>query len=272
MATYLDEIMSWHRERARQDTRSIAGLLREAELASARPGFRRALSRPECGIIAEIKRRSPSKGALTDAEVVPVKLAREYEEGGAAAISVLTDNRFFGGSLPDLAAVANAVDLPLLRKDFVVSPRDLIDAKVAGASAALVIAGALDDEELATLLSAAADVGVETLVEVHHAGELERFDLSLAAAIGVNQRDLETFAVDRDRAVAVRGAIPAGIPAVAESGIESASDVTALARVGFSAVLVGELVMRSPARRETVMELVEAGRSVRQDLRDNQPG
>lgn len=272
VATYLDEIMAWHRERAAADPRSLAGMLGKADRVAPRPSFRAALMGLGCGVIAEIKRRSPSKGALTQTEVVPAELATEYAAGGAVAVSVLTDSRFFGGSLADLGAVARAVDLPLLRKDFVVSPRDLIDAKVSGASAALLIAGALSDAELASLLSAAVEVGIETLVEVHGSDEFERFDVQMASAVGVNQRDLVTFAVDRDRAVAVRSTIPDGVPAVAESGVEGAEDVAALAEAGFSAVLVGEVLMRAPSRREKVIELVEAGRGVRQGLRHNQSG
>ena len=241
MATYLDRILEHHRARARADRREV-GRLREMcrELAPTR-GFRDALVvGGDLAVISEVKRRSPSKGDLA-VDLDPAELARTYRDGGAACLSVLTDAPHFGGSPGDLAAARSAVELPVLRKDFTVSLLDVFDARLMGADALLLIVAALNDDELAAFDEAARDIGLDVLVETHDEHEVERAIASTTAAlVGVNQRDLVTFAVDQERAVRVADAIPADAVKVAESGVRGRGDAVALAAAGYDAVLVGE--------------------------------
>lgn len=211
-----------------------------AELPPTR-GFRNALEgRSRLGVIAEVKRRSPSKGDL-QVNLDPASLAHAYEAGGAACLSVLTDGPHFGGSPEDLRAARDAVSLPVLRKDFTVSVRDVLDARLMGADAVLLIVAVLSDAELAELDGVAGEVGLDVLVETHDEGEVERAVAhTRATMIGVNQRDLVTFRVDTARAVRVAGTIPAAAVKVAESGVRDAGDAAALAAAGYDAVLVGE--------------------------------
>ncbi len=203
-------------------------------------GFRAALgATTELTVIAEIKRRSPSKGAL-HVDLDPADLARAYARGGAACLSVLTDEEFFGGSTTDLQAARAAVDLPVLRKDFTVSGHDVCDARLMGADAVLLIAAALAPDELVELHDLAAAVGLDALVEVHDESELEVALRAGATIVGVNQRDLVTFEVDHDRAARMAPAIPAGVVRVAESGVRDAADAARLAAAGYDAILVGE--------------------------------
>lgn len=246
MATYLDRILAVHRERAASDTRSTEPLMRAALDRDPPRDFVGALrGRHDLGVIAEIKRRSPSKGDLS-ADLDPRRLASHYETGGAAALSVLTDGLHFGGSADDLIAARAAVSIPVLRKDFTVCAHDVLDAAAMGADAVLLIVAALDDAELADLLSLAGEVGLAALVEAHDEAEVER---ALAAGppqvIGVNQRDLVTFEVDRERAVRVAASIPTDVVAVAESGVDGPTAAHALAAAGFAAVLVGEYLVTS---------------------------
>jgi indole-3-glycerol phosphate synthase len=195
-------------------------------------------------VIAEVKRRSPSKGAI-DADLDPVALARAYEQGGAACLSVLTDVDHFGGSPADLQAARAAVSLPVLRKDFTVSAHDVVDARLMGADAVLLIAAALDDAELRDLHDLGRELGLDLLVEVHDEPELERAVAIGATCVGVNQRDLVTFEVDTARAVRVAPTLPAGVVRVAESGISNPADAAVLAGAGYHAVLVGEHLVRN---------------------------
>lgn len=244
-ATYLDRILAAHRARAAVDDREMAPLVAEARAQPAPRGFAAALRTASgMGVIAEVKRRSPSKGDLAP-DLDPAELARAYERGGATCLSVLTDTEFFGGSPADLQAAREATSLPVLRKDFTVSPADVCDARIMGADAVLLIAAALDDDELAELHTLALDVGLDALVEIHDEDELERALAAEAHLIGVNQRDLVTFEVDHERAEQVGRAIPASAVRVAESGIRGADDAASLARAGFDAVLVGELLVTS---------------------------
>lgn len=208
-------------------------------------------------VIAEVKRRSPSKGDLFP-DLDPASLAITYESGGAAALSVLTDREFFGGSAEDLAAARSATVLPVLRKDFTVSPNDVCDARIMGADAVLLIAAALDDDELATLHALAISVGLDALVEVHDEAEAARAVAVGARLIGVNQRDLVTFEVDTARAVRVAGSLPDGVVRVAESGIVDAADAGRLAGSGYHAVLVGESLVTSADPAEAVGALRRA--------------
>ena len=215
------------------------------------------------GVIAEVKRRSPSQGTIR-ADLDPVAHARAYVRGGAVAVSVLTDEAHFGGSLDDLARVAAAVTAPVLRKDFILDELQILEARAAGASAVLLIVRVLSRERLNALAAAARAWGLATLVEVHAAGELEPALAAGAAAIGVNARDLASFVVDFRGAEAVMARVPASVPAVAESGIETRQDVERLAAAGADFVLVGT----SLARRSDPEEAVRALTQVRRIGRD----
>ena len=206
-------------------------------------------------VISEIKRRSPSKGDL-DPDLDPAAVAADYEAGGAACLSVLTDRDFFGGCVEDLVAARSACSLPVLRKDFTVSALDVCDARTMGADAVLLIVAALSDGELRSFLALAEQLALTALVEVHDEPELERALAAGARVVGVNQRDLRTFEVDRERALALAGSIPTDVVAVAESGIRDADDVAALAGAGFQAVLVGETLVRSANRRSAIGDLL----------------
>jgi indole-3-glycerol phosphate synthase len=246
VATYLDRILEHHRARVAADSRTVADLrARCADLPPAR-GFAAALAdRRTLGVISEIKRRSPSKGDLS-ADLDPAALARQYAAGGAACLSVLTDGPHFGGSPADLAAARAAVELPVLRKDFTVGAVDVLDARLMGADAVLLIVAALSDGELAELDGLAAEAGLDALVETHDEGEVARAVAhTRARLVGVNQRDLVTFEVDTARAVRVASAIPDTAVRVAESGIRGPADAVQLAAAGYDAVLVGEHLVTS---------------------------
>jgi indole-3-glycerol phosphate synthase len=239
-ATYLDEIVAAHRASAARDERNLRALTDAARRAGPSRGFARALQPDGLSVIAEIKRRSPSKGALAPEDLDPALLAKAYEQGGAACLSVLTDADYFGGSSDDLARARAAVDVPVLRKDFTVGERDVCDARLMGADAILLIAAVLSDEELARCHDLTAEFGLDALVEVHDEPELERALAVGATLIGVNQRDLSTFEVDHDRALRMASAMPASVVKVAESGVRGAADAHDLAAAGYDAVLVGE--------------------------------
>lgn len=234
----LAEIVAAHRRAAAEDQRDLGQLIAAAESAPAPRDFRAALAAPGLSVIAEVKRRSPSKGDL-NVGLDPAVTAKSYAAGGAAALSVLTDADYFGGSADDLATARAACDLPVLRKDFTVDPRDLADARIMGADAVLLIVAALADEELAVFAALASRLGLAALVEVHDGSEVERAVGAGAMIVGVNQRDLRTFEIDRTLAARLRERIPAGVVAVAESGIRSRDDVPE----GYDAVLVGESVV-----------------------------
>lgn len=249
--TILDEIVAAHRRVAADDQRDADRLL---EAAAAVPGgtrdFRAALAAPGLSVIAEVKRRSPSRGDLAPG-LDPALLAKSYAEGGAAALSVLTDGRYFGGSSGDLAAARAACELPALRKDFTVDARDVADARMMGADAVLLIVAVLTDEELARFLALAADLGLAALVEVHDDGELDRALAAGADVVGVNQRDLRTFDVDRTLAARLVARMPPSVVTVAESGIRTRADVPE----GVDAVLVGESLVTSPDPTAAIREL-----------------
>jgi indole-3-glycerol phosphate synthase len=244
MPTYLDAIVAAHRSAAAKDTRRLGDLADQVDESLPTRGFAAALKTPDLSVIAEIKRRSPSKGDLAP-DLVPADLAAAYEAGGAACLSVLTDVDHFGGSPDDLRAARAACSLPVLRKDFTVDVRDVVDARLMGADAVLLIVAALDDGELRRFLSTAYDLGIDALVEVHDAEELDRALEVGATLIGVNQRDLTTFAVDHELAATLRPLIPLDLVAVAESGVRGAEDAKALAAAGYDAVLVGETLVIS---------------------------
>jgi indole-3-glycerol phosphate synthase len=261
MSAYLETILAAHRADAALDGRELESTLEvAARCGPIRPfgdGIRAAAARDGMAVIAEIKRRSPSKGDL-DPDLDPARVAAEYESGGAACLSVLTDAAFFGGRPDDLGSARQACSLPVLRKDFTVGPLDVCDARIMGADAVLLIVAALSDAELESLLELSHRLSLAALVEVHDADELKRAVAAGAHLIGVNQRDLRTFEVDRRRASDLGAAMPSGVVAVAESGIAGREDVHRLAESGYHAVLVGETLLRSPDRRAAVAGLLGA--------------
>jgi indole-3-glycerol phosphate synthase len=213
---------------------------------------------PGVSVIAEVKRSSPSRGDLapiTD----PAALAADYAAGGAATISVLTEQRRFGGSLDDLAAVRKSVDIPVLRKDFIVTSYQLWEARAAGADLALLIVAALTQNELESLVDRAQSIGLTPLVEVHDEEEVERALDAGAALIGVNARNLHTLEVDRDTFTRVAPRIPDGVVRVAESGVRGPHDVFEYAKQGAHVVLVGETLVKGENPRAAVADLVAAG-------------
>lgn len=253
------------RERVAADAARTAQLRAAALDAPPAPSLVRALAAPGVQVVAEVKRSSPSRGALAEIPDAGA-LARAYADGGAAAVSVLTEPRWFSGTLEDLRAAVAAVAVPVLRKDFVVDAHQVWEARAAGAGAVLLIAAALDDDELAALLAVAGACGVDVLLETHDAAEVERASKALDATgaapwtvMGVNARDLATLTVDTARFGALRGALPDGVLAVAESGVQGPDDVRVLATAGADAVLVGEHVATATDPAAAVTALVEAG-------------
>ncbi len=257
-ATYLDRILAAHREAATVDRRSLVDLRARAGDCPPPRDFASGVGRPGLGVIAEVKRASPSRGPIAP-DLEPGTLAAAYEAGGASCVSVLTDREFFSGSPEDLVAARAGTSLPVLRKDFTVSAADVHDARIMGADAVLLIVAALGRLELEELHGTAIDLGLTALVEVHDEPEAQRALEIGAGVIGVNQRDLVTFSVDTDRAVRVGRQLPDDVLRVAESGIERPSDLAVLQTAGFDAVLVGESLVRSADPRAAVAAMVEAG-------------
>jgi indole-3-glycerol phosphate synthase len=255
----LDAILAKTRERvAAERERRPLGFSHPAvrEAPRVRP-FAAALARPgEACVIAEYKRRSPSRGAIRE-DLAPADVARRYEAAGAAAISVLTDGPFFGGSLGHLQEVRGATTLPVLCKDFVVDPWQVWEARAAGADAILLIVAALGDAELGRLLAMAREAGVDALVEVHDRVELDRALAVSARIVGVNNRDLRTLAVSLGTSLGLAPAIPDDVVAVAESGIRTGADVRRLRDAGFDALLVGERLMTAPDPGEALSLLLK---------------
>ena len=254
----LDDILA--RTRADLAARKLAQPIAPLEAAAAaRPMARslaRALRQPgRITCIAEFKRRSPSAGWIAEG-ADPARVARAYAAGGAQALSVLTDGPFFGGGLPDLDVARAACHLPVLRKDFIVDRYQLVEARAAGADAILLIVGALSDTELAALLADAGDLGLEALVEAHDADEARRAVAAGAVTVGINNRDLRSFTVDRELACRLRSQVPADRIVVAESGIRDSADVARLRDAGIDAMLVGETLMRAPDPATALRALV----------------
>ena len=237
-ASPLDDATLMARAMALPPTRDFVGALRARDLA----------------VIAEVKRASPSAGSIADRD--PAERARAYAAGGAAAISVLTEAVHFQGSLADLRAVRLACALPILRKDFLIHPAEVIESRAAGADAVLLIAACLSRNELVALLGAARDLGLGALVETHSAEDLDEALSTDAEVIGVNARDLETLEVDVGRALALLGSVPAGRIAVMESGISTRAHVRAAVDAGASGILVGEALMRADDPGATLRALV----------------
>jgi len=260
--TILADILVRKREEVASASRSLPALKLEKKVAATPPppDFQAALRNqvyPCPRLIAEVKQRSPSKGVLC-ADFNPLKLAETYAANGAAAISVLTDEHFFGGSLDHLSAIA-ALDMgiPLLRKDFIFDRYQLLQARAAGASAALLIVAMLVPAQLSELLSAAADLQIAALVEVHTASEIEVALSAGADVIGINNRNLHTFETSLDVAAALRPHVPPKICVVAESGIRTRTDIQTLAALAVDAVLVGEGLVTSPDVCSKVREFAQ---------------
>ncbi|MEK6405545.1 MAG: indole-3-glycerol phosphate synthase TrpC [Acidobacteriota bacterium] len=212
-------------------------------------------------IIAEIKHRSPSKGIIRE-DFDPVRIAESYASGGAAAISVLCEEDFFGGSLEHLEAIRKRVELPLLRKDFIFDEYQLYESALAGADAVLLIVAILEDELLVKLIGLANELGLDALVEVHSMDEMERAAQAGASIVGVNNRDLTTFKVDLDTSIQLGPLAPEGAILVSESGINTGSDIRRLRSAGFSAFLVGEHLLRAQHPGEALRQLVEEAKNV----------
>ncbi len=258
---YLKEIMQWHRQRAAKDVQkrdpaeSLEQLQKKAGESSSCE-FSAALS--SFGIIAELKKRSPSKGSLRP-RFNPFELARDFEAAGAACISVLTDRKFFGGSLKDLQKVRKTTGLPILRKDFTCSILDVCDAFEAGAQAVLLIMSALGDSEVREYHTAAASLGMDTVFEIHTEKEMERVlaaaDSKFPLCLLVNQRDLNTFREYDNRALELAPKIPEFAISIAASAVKSPEAVQSLKSSGYNAVLVGEYLMKSENPLETLQNL-----------------
>jgi len=259
MTTAVPDILARIVEHKKFELEQAATPLRELEpLAASRISekrdFEASLRAKSPAIIAEIKKASPSKGLLAS-DFRPAAIAKEYEAGGAAAMSILTDQRFFQGSLSDLQTARSAASIPALRKDFTISEYHVVEAAANGADAVLLIAAILTSAQLRTFRELAASYGMAALVEVHDDNELDRALQSAASIIGVNNRNLHTFDVSLDTSLRLARRIPAGLLKVSESGIENRDQIDELSAAGFQAFLVGEHLMRSGSARDALLTL-----------------
>lgn len=253
--TYLDDIVAWHHQRALNDTRSFIDLLSEAKSCVPTRGFASSIrSTPHLAVIAEIKRKSPSKGDL-NASLDSAVLALQYQRGGASCLSVLTDSNHFSGSVADLQNAREATTIPVIRKDFTVDVRDICDARIMGADCVLLIAAVLTPSELSSFLEVCREIDIDSLVEVHDEAELDVALRAGATLVGVNQRDLVTFSVDQARAVRMAPLIPDNVVKVAESGVRGRADAIALRAAGYDAILVGEYLVTSSNPEDALTEL-----------------
>ncbi|AFM26752.1 indole-3-glycerol phosphate synthase TrpC [Desulfomonile tiedjei] len=259
MSGFLQKIVKIKAERlALQIAHANAGALEaQARLASPPKAFLDAFRGPGIHIIAEIKRASPSKGLL-NADLEPASLARTYASGGACAISVLTEEDHFRGSLSDLKEVRRAVPLPILRKDFILEPFQIFEARLAGADSILLIAAVLDEGTLKSLIELSRSMAMEPLVEIH-----DKYELSMAlnvgaGLIGINNRDLRTFGTDLNVTVKLAGLIPSDRTIISESGIRTHQDISRLRDAGVHGFLIGETLVKSPDPEAALQELLHA--------------
>jgi indole-3-glycerol phosphate synthase len=266
MTATLDQLVAEARQRVEgcKQSADIGGLRGRAMQREPR-GFRRSLLQTRPAVIAELKKASPSKG-LIRAEFEPVKLACELQDAGAAALSVLTEEKHFQGSIEYLQAVSAAVSIPILRKDFIVDEFQIVESRASGADAILLIVAALNDGELVRLKQSADELQLDVLCEVHDAAELKRavrlgFDI-----IGVNSRDLKTFKVDLNNALELAAQVPKSAVAVAESGIHTRDDVRRILEAGFQAMLVGESLMRQPRPGTALESLLNMSKTENREL------
>jgi indole-3-glycerol phosphate synthase len=253
----LDELVESTRDavRRRRRERPLSDLAAEVETGREGRPFAEALARPGTSVIAEYKRRSPSAGTLTPNGASCAGMVTAYERGGAAAVSILTEETHFGGSLADLREARAATELPILRKDFTIDPYQLYEAKVAGADGVLLVVGSLEQSDLASLYAQARELDLDALVEIHDDEELERALELDCDVIGINNRNLEDFSVDIQRTFDLLADVPAGKVVVSESGIHHRGQIEELEQVGVDAVLVGEALMRAPDPESAVREL-----------------
>ncbi|MBX7158401.1 MAG: indole-3-glycerol phosphate synthase TrpC [Verrucomicrobiae bacterium] len=255
MKNKLDEIMMWKREEVKRLEAHADELKKLALKRNDFRGFRQALQQVDLGLIAEVKKASPSAGVI-QAEVDPAQQAFDYQFGGAHAISVLTDEKYFHGHLMDLKAVRAKVSLPLLRKDFMVHRNQIYEAIVAGADAILLIVAGLGVDELSDLYQEARDLQLDVLVEVHDLREMDcALDLG-ADLIGINNRNLQTFDVSLTTTLELAEEAPSDVVLVSESGIRSREDVTFVKAAGVDAILVGETLMRATDVRVVIRDLL----------------
>lgn len=264
----MEQLIAGAREGVEARRRDLSQADLESRLSARgedRP-FNEALVRPGLSVIAEFKRRSPSAGQLAREEIDLGAQVSAYERGGAAALSVLTDEPHFGGSLADLRAARAACDLPIIRKDFIVEPYQLYEAAVHGADAVLLIVAALDDEDLRALHQEARAIDLDCLVEVHDEGELERALEAGAEVIGINNRNLDDMSVDIATTFELMPDVPAGKTVVAESGISGRAELEELDRVGVDAVLIGGALMEAPDPEAKVRELTGPDEGTREHL------
>ena len=254
----LARIVAKKREELAQGAHRLDQWERQADSRRAtRRDFRAALCARVPAVIAEVKKASPSKGLLC-ADFEPVRIAADYQRGGAAAISVLTDESFFQGSLANLEAVRASVDVPVLRKDFTIATPHIVEAAAHGADAILLIAAILTERELRDFRERAAQYGMAALVEVHDARELQAAIASGSQIIGVNNRNLSTFEVTLDTSLRLAEHMPEGVVRISESGIHNAGDVARLRAAGYTAFLVGEHLMKSGDPAAALQQLVAA--------------
>ena len=251
----LGAIVAEARDRAALLKANEAELAESAASAPASPSLVSALRTDAVAVIAEVKRRSPSKGWINPG-ISAVEQARSYENGGAAAVSILTEPAHFGGSVSDLVAVRDALSIPALKKDFHVDPIQLVEAKALGASAALLIARALSPELLREMVDAAKGLALEVIVEIRDSEELSRALEAGAGMIGINNRNLETLDIDPATSERLLSQIPRDVVAIAESGVQNRSDVERFARCGADAVLVGSVLSAASDASEAVRQLV----------------
>ena len=256
MSVRLDELVGATREAVhrRKRERPLAELEREAGSQPEGRPFAEALARPGTSLVAEHKRRSPSAGTIREGSSC-AEVVRAYERGGAAAVSVLTEEAHFGGSLADLHEARATTELPVLRKDFTIDPYQLYEAKAAGADAVLLVVGAMDLSDLAQLYREAHALDLDAIVEIHDETELDRALEVDADVLGINNRDLEDFSVDIQRTFDLLADVPAGKVVVSESGIQNREQIDELELVGVDAVLIGEALMRAPDPEAAVREL-----------------
>ncbi len=262
----MDGIIVHKRREIADRKRAAAGRTADAEgltqrTATAPRDLVAALRVPGVGLIAEVKRASPSRGALRP-DLDPAALGRTYADNGAAAVSVLTDARFFRGSLDDLRAVREAVGVPVLMKDFILDPLQIYEGYAAGADAVLLIVAALTDSELEMLQALARKLGMAALVEVHNREELDRAVAAGASLIGINNRDLRSLVVSLETAASLCRYVPEDVVVVAESGIQTAADVARLIDLGIHAVLVGTALVTADNPAAATQSLARAGRRV----------
>jgi indole-3-glycerol phosphate synthase len=264
----MDQLIAGAREGVEVRRRDLPQAELEARLSARREDrpFNEALVRPGLSLIAEFKRRSPSAGALAPDSIDVASQVAAYERGGAAALSVLTDEPHFGGSLADLRAARAACELPIIRKDFVVDPYQLYEAAVNGADAVLLIVAALDDEHLRSLHREARSIDLDCLVEVHDAEELERALEAGAEVIGINNRNLDDMSVDIATTFELMPNVPAGKTVVAESGISGRDELEELDRVGVDAALIGGALMAAADPEAKVRELTGSDEGTREHL------